>query len=51
MIFPLLRNTHDPSEFDFGYMTLRWLSSMGLVKPSRTGSIRPSDQVTADLTL
>jgi fatty-acid desaturase len=47
----LLRNTHDPSEFDFGYMTLRWLSSMGLVKASRTGSIRPSDQVTADLTL
>ena len=47
----LLRNTHDPAEFDFGYMTVRIMSALGLVKPSKTGSIRPSDLVLTEVTL
>ena len=47
----LLRNTHDPSEFDFGYMTVRFLNSLGLVKATRTGSILPGNSVTTDITL
>jgi len=47
----LLRNTHDPAEFDFGYMTVRVLSSLGVVKASRTGSIMPSNSVLTDITL
>jgi len=47
----LLRNTHDPAEFDFGYLTVRALSSLGVVKASRTGSIRPNDSILTDITL
>lgn len=47
----LLRNTHDPSEFDWGYITVRALGSLGLVEASRTGTIVPGDQVTVDLTV
>jgi fatty-acid desaturase len=47
----LLRNTHDPAEFDFGHMTIRFMSALGLVKASRTGSIMPSNPVLTDITL
>ena len=33
----LLRTTHGPGEFDFGYKTVRVMSALGLVKPSETG--------------
>ena len=38
-------------EFDFGYMTVRAMSALGLVKPSETGADRPSDVALAELTL
>ena len=41
----LLRTTHGPGEFDFGYMTVRVMSALGLVKPSGTGADKPSDVV------
>jgi stearoyl-CoA desaturase (delta-9 desaturase) len=39
----LLRTSHDPSEFDFGFMTVRVMKSLGLVKASRTGGDMPPD--------
>ena len=39
----LLRTSHDPSEFDFGFMTVRIMKSLGLVKASRTGGDMPPD--------
>ena len=39
----LLRTTHGPGEFDFGYMTVRVMAALGLVKPSGTGKDKPSD--------
>ena len=48
----LLRTTHAPGEFDFGYMTVRVMSALGLVKPSgdrrRTSH---SDSCSPELTL
>jgi stearoyl-CoA desaturase (delta-9 desaturase) len=41
----LLRTTHGPGEFDFGYMTVRAMSALGLVEPSRTGTDKPMDVV------
>jgi fatty-acid desaturase len=47
----LLRTTHDAAEFDFGYFTVRVMSALGLVKPSKTGADKPSDLALAQLTL
>jgi len=41
----LLRTTHGPGEFDFGYMTVRVMSALGLVTPSGTGTDKPGDVV------
>jgi len=38
-----LRTSHDPSEFDFGFMTVRVMKSLGLVKASSTGANMPAD--------
>lgn len=35
------RTTHDPSEYDFGFLTVRCMSALGLVKPSESGKVRP----------
>jgi stearoyl-CoA desaturase (delta-9 desaturase) len=47
----LLRTTHGPGEFDFGYMTVRVMSALGLVRPSRTGADKPSDIALAEISL
>jgi sn-1 stearoyl-lipid 9-desaturase len=47
----LLRTSHDVAEFDFGYRTVRVMSTLGLVKPSRTGAERPGDLALAELSL
>jgi stearoyl-CoA desaturase (Delta-9 desaturase) len=38
-----LRTSHDESEFDFGFMTVRVMKSLGLVKASSTGANMPAD--------
>ena len=45
----LLRTSHDPSEFDFGFMTVRIMKSLGLVKASRTGGDMPPDLALGEL--
>lgn len=45
----LLRTSHDPSEFDFGFMTVRVMKSLGLVKASRTGGDMPPDLALGEL--
>jgi stearoyl-CoA desaturase (delta-9 desaturase) len=47
----LLRTTHAPGQFDFGYMTVRVMSAMGLVKPSNTGTFKPEDLALAEVAL
>jgi len=47
----LLRTTHDAAEFDFGYITVRVMSALGLVKPSKTGTHKPGDLALAEFTL
>ena len=47
----LLRTTHAPGEFDFGYMTVRVMSALGLVKASNTGKVRPDDLALAKVAL
>ena len=47
----LLRTSHDAAEYDFGYMTVRAMSAMGLVKPSKTGTVRPDDLALAEVAL
>jgi stearoyl-CoA desaturase (Delta-9 desaturase) len=39
----LLRLSHSPAEFDFGFMTVKVMAALGLVKTSKTGAIRPAD--------
>ncbi|MBS0375769.1 MAG: fatty acid desaturase [Proteobacteria bacterium] len=39
----LLRLSHSEAEFDFGYRTVKALSALGLVRPSKTGAARPPD--------
>lgn len=40
--FPhFLRTSHDPKEYDFGFLTVRAMKAMGLVKATSTGSQRP----------
>jgi stearoyl-CoA desaturase (delta-9 desaturase) len=47
----LLRTTHAPGEFDFGYMTVRVMAALGLVTPSSTGTVKPKDLALAEVTL
>ena len=47
----LLRTTHDSAEFDFGYLTVRVMNALGLVKASKTGAHRPNDLALAQVTL
>ena len=44
-----LRTSHDPSEFDFGFMTVRVMKSLGLVKASSTGADMPADLALREL--
>jgi stearoyl-CoA desaturase (delta-9 desaturase) len=39
----ILRLSHEKSEYDFGFMTVRVMKALGLVKASRTGAQLPSD--------
>jgi fatty-acid desaturase len=39
----LLRLSHAATEFDFGFMTVRAMAALRLVKPSKTGTVRPAD--------
>jgi len=36
-----LRTSHDPNEYDFGFLTIRAMSKLGLVKPSASGAQIP----------
>ena len=47
----LLRLSHDPKEFDFGFTTVKVMAALGLVKPSRTGNVRPEDLPALSLAL
>jgi fatty-acid desaturase len=38
-----LRLSHDDSEFDFGFMTVKVMKAMGLVKASNYGAVLPED--------
>lgn len=40
---PLIRLSHDVSEYDFGFMVVRWLKSFGLVKATPSGLRMPND--------
>jgi fatty-acid desaturase len=39
----LLRLSHDKSEYDFGFATIKFMKSLGLVKASARGTIIPED--------
>ena len=39
----LLRNSHDPAEYDFGFVTIRALNRLGLVTASSTGADWPPE--------
>jgi fatty-acid desaturase len=39
----LLRLSHDKSEYDFGFITVKVMKSLGLVKATRTGGELPQD--------
>lgn len=47
----LIRTSHAPGEYDFGYLTVKVMSSLGLVKPTRIGTQRPDDLGIAELSL
>lgn len=47
----LLRTTHAPGEYDFGFMTVKVLAALGLVKPSKTGRDRPAGLPLAEISL
>ena len=47
----LLRTSHAPGEYDFGYITVRGMGALGLVKPSRTGTVDPGDLALAEISL
>jgi fatty-acid desaturase len=38
-----LRLSHDKSEYDFGFLTVKLMKSLGLVKASPTGAVLPKD--------
>lgn len=39
----LLRLSHDKSEYDFGFLTVKAMKQLGLVKASATGAVIPKD--------
>jgi fatty-acid desaturase len=39
----LLRLSHDKSEYDFGFVTVRVMKYLGLVKATSTGATIPKD--------
>ena len=39
----LLRLSHDESEYDFGFLTVKVMKSLGLVKATSRGQIVPAD--------
>jgi len=45
----LLRLSHDPAEYDFGFLTVRFMKALGLVRASRTGAQLPKDVPLRDL--
>ena len=45
----LLRLSHDPAEYDFGFLTVRCMKALGLVRASRTGAQLPKDVPLQDL--
>ncbi|HTE40409.1 MAG TPA: fatty acid desaturase [Steroidobacteraceae bacterium] len=47
----LLRTSHSEDEFDFGYITVRWMAKIGLVRPTKTGLYKPDDVPLAQLAL
>jgi len=47
----LLRLSHDPAEYDLGFLTVRWMKALGLVTPSRTGIQLPNNFPLKDLGL
>lgn len=47
----LLRTSHHPDEYDFGYITVRGMGALGLVRPSKTGARRPPDLALGEVTL
>jgi stearoyl-CoA desaturase (delta-9 desaturase) len=47
----LLRTTHAAGEFDFGYMSVRVMHALGLVVPSKTGTVKPNDLALAEVAL
>jgi fatty-acid desaturase len=47
----LLRLSHSPAEFDFGFMTVKVMAALGLVKTSKTGAVKPADLSHLELSL
>jgi stearoyl-CoA desaturase (delta-9 desaturase) len=47
----LLRLSHHPAEYDFGFLTIRALKALGLVEPSPTGARLPRDVPLKELDL
>jgi fatty-acid desaturase len=47
----LLRLSHADTEFDFGFMTVRLMSALGLVTPSKTGTVKPADLTHLEVSL
>jgi fatty-acid desaturase len=47
----LLRLSHAAREFDFGFMTVKVMAALKLVKPSKTGNVRPADLADLELSL
>ena len=47
----LLRLSHSAEEFDFGYSTVKAMAALGLVRPSKTGTVRPDDLPQLSLSL
>jgi fatty-acid desaturase len=39
----ILRLSHEESEYDFGFLTVKVMKSLGLVKASLTGAVLPKD--------
>src|SRR5216684_3279871 len=47
----LLRLSHADTEFDFGFMTVKLMSALGLVRPSKTGTVKPADLTHLEVSL
>jgi fatty-acid desaturase len=47
----LPRLSHTDSAFDFGYLTVKGMATLGLVKPSKNGTVRPDDLPHLELSL